>query len=470
MALRVFNSLGRKIQPFQPLEEGCVRMYVCGPTVYADAHIGHAMSAIVFDMIRRYLEYLGYEVTYVTNFTDVDDKIIDRARETEQDPFELAEHYTNRYLEHLRDLNVKEATEYTRVTTEMPNIISDINELDEAGYAYELNGSVYFRVLQDEDYGKLSQRRLEDARAGTRVEEDLDKEDPADFALWKAARPGEPSWASPWGYGRPGWHIECTSMCRHHLGDTIDIHGGGNDLVFPHHENEIAQSESLTGQPFANYWLHNGMMQLSGTKMSKSLGNLITIAEFLEDYSPDALRMVVFQGHYRKPVQFADDIVAAAERGLRRIRQGLRFAQGRTTVGPEADALRQATERARADFRAHMDDDFNTSAAIASIFDLVRAVNTAQAADVGGLFMDAAQDTVRELMGVLGFTLEGPTEPDEESAGLAEPLIELLLETRSELRAARQFELADRLRDRLGELGIQLEDGPRGTTWQRNRA
>ena len=259
-------------------------------------------------------------------------------------------------------------------------------------------------------------------------------------------------------------------MCRHHLGDTIDIHGGGNDLVFPHHENEIAQSESLTGQPFANYWLHNGMMQLSGTKMSKSLGNLITIAEFLEDYSPDALRMVVFQGHYRKPVQFADDIVAAAERGLRRIRQGLRFAQGRTTVGPEADALRQATERARADFRAHMDDDFNTSAAIASIFDLVRAVNTAQAADVGGLFMDAAQDTVRELMGVLGFTLEGPTEPDEESAGLAEPLIELLLETRSELRAARQFALADRLRDRLGELGIQLEDGPRGTTWQRNRA
>ncbi|MCY3658854.1 MAG: cysteine--tRNA ligase, partial [Caldilineaceae bacterium] len=294
MALRVFNSLGREIQPFQPLEEGCVRMYVCGPTVYADAHIGHAMSAIVFDMIRRYLEYLGYEVTYVTNFTDVDDKIIDRARETEQDPFELAEHYTNRYLEHLGDLNVKEATEYTRVTTEMPNIISDIHELGEAGYAYELNGSVYFRVLRDEDYGKLSQRRLEDARAGTRVEEDLDKEDPADFALWKAAQPGEPFWESPWGHGRPGWHIECTSMCRHHLGDTIDIHGGGNDLVFPHHENEIAQSESLTGQPFANYWMHNGMMQLAGTKMSKSLGNLITIAEFLEDHSPDALRMVVF--------------------------------------------------------------------------------------------------------------------------------------------------------------------------------
>ena len=467
MALQVYNTLGRTTQPFEPLEPGRVRMYVCGPTVYADAHIGHAMSAIVFDMIRRYLEYRDYAVTYVTNFTDVDDKIIVRAQETDQDPFALAEHYTQRYLEHLRALNVREADEYTRVTTEMSNIISDIEELGEAGYAYELNGSVYFRVQKDEDYGKLSLRRLEEARTGTRVEEDDTKEDAADFALWKKAKPGEPYWDSPWGPGRPGWHIECTSMCRHHLGDTIDIHGGGNDLIFPHHENEIAQSESLTGQPFARYWVHNGMMQLAGTKMSKSLGNLISIQEFLDQYEANALRMVVFQGHYRKPVQFSEEIVQAAQQGLTRIRQGLRPSTGTATTGEAVDALRQATERARGRFRTHMDDDFNTSAAVADIFDLVRAINTAQAQDVGGLFMDTAQDTVRELMGVLGFEIEADEGLGDTADGLAVHLIELLIETRTELRAAREWQLADNLRDRLQELGIVLEDGRQGTTWHR---
>lgn len=466
MALRVYNTLGRAVQTFEPLEEGKVRMYVCGPTVYADAHIGHAMSAIVFDMIRRYLEYLGYAVTYVTNFTDVDDKIIDRARATGQDPFALAERYTQRYLAHLQELNVKAADEYTRVTTEMPRIIADIQELGAAGYAYERNGSVYFRVRNDDDYGKLSQRKREEARTGARVEAGDVKEDAADFALWKKAKAGEPSWPSPWGPGRPGWHIECTSMCRHHLGDSIDIHGGGNDLIFPHHENEIAQSESLTGKPFARYWLHNGMMQLAGTKMSKSLGNLISIQDFLAQREADALRMVVFQGHYRKPVQFSDDVVNAAQRGLDRLRQGLQPATGRVSTGDAAHQLRTAIETARVAFRQHMDDDFNTSAALAAIFDLVRAINTARAQDVGGVFFDTAQAAVRELMGVLGFVPASVRALDATDE-LTRQLVELLIETRAQLRQAKAWALADRVRERLLELGIGLEDQPQGTTWHR---
>lgn len=469
MALHLYNTLGRTLEPFEPLEEGKVRMYVCGPTVYADAHIGHAMSAIVFDVIRRYLEYQAYAVTYVTNFTDVDDKIIVRAQETDQDPFELAEFYTQRYLDHLQDLNVKAADEYTRVTTEIPNILADIQELGESGYAYPLNGSVYFRVQRDEDYGKLSRRSLQEARTGTRVEEGDTKEDAADFALWKKAKPGEPYWDSPWGPGRPGWHIECTSMCRHHLGDSIDIHGGGNDLIFPHHENEIAQSESLTGQPFAKYWVHNGMMQLAGSKMSKSLGNLITIQDFLARYEANALRMVVLQGHYRKPVQYSDEIVEGARRGLARIQQGLRPATGTQTTGEAVERLRQATEQARQAFQAHMDDDFNTSAAIAAVFELVRAVNSARTQEVGGLFFAAAQDTVQELMDVLGFTLTAPEPTGAEVGDLAIQLIDLLIETRSSLRTAREYALADRLRERLLELGVALEDGPDGTTWRRIR-
>lgn len=307
MTLHIYNSLERQREPFETVEEGRVRMYVCGPTVYADAHIGHAMSAIVFDMIRRYLEYVGYDVTYVTNFTDVDDKIIVRANETGQDPFQLAQFYTDKYLTHLSDLNIKSADTYPRVTNEITNIIRAIQNLGEVDCAYEMDGSVYFRVEKYGDYGKLSRRLLKDAVAGTRVDADERKENAADFALWKAAKPGEPSWDSPWGPGRPGWHIECSVMCLHHLGEMIDIHGGGNDLVFPHHENEIAQSESLTGKPFARYWMHNGMVQLSGEKMSKSLGNLITIDSFLQRHSADALRMLIFTGHYRKPVGYTEE-------------------------------------------------------------------------------------------------------------------------------------------------------------------
>lgn len=465
MTLRLYNTLTRQREPFEPVEEGRVRMYVCGPTVYADAHIGHAMSAIVFDMIRRYLEYSGYDVTYVTNFTDVDDKIINRASETGQDPFQLAQFYADKYLKHLNDLNVLPADTYPRVTNEISNIIRVIEELGEAGYAYEMDGSVYFRVQKDDDYGKLSRRRQEEAVAGTRVESDERKENVADFALWKAAKPGEPAWESPWGEGRPGWHIECSVMCLHHLGETIDIHGGGNDLIFPHHENEIAQSESLTGKPFARYWMHNGMLQLSGEKMSKSVGNLVTIDEFLEQHSADALRMLIFSGHYRKPVAYTDESIASAERSITRLRGGLRPATGTVTVGEEANALREATEAARKGFRQAMDDDFNTSAALAVLFELVRAINTARAAGVSGPFFQTGQETLTELAGVLGLSL-ADTAPAGGDALAAKPFIDLLVQVRNDLRAEKQWAPADKIRDGLAELAVVLEDSPEGTDWR----
>jgi len=462
--LQIYNTLTRQTEPFQPLEEGKVSMYVCGPTVYADAHIGHAMSAIVFDMVRRYLRFRGYAVTYVTNFTDVDDKIINRANDVGRDPFELANFYVEKYLKHLADLNVMPADEYPRVTNEIPNIIRVISDLSEAGYAYESEGSVYFRVERDDDYGRLSRRTQEGALTGTRVDLDERKENVADFAMWKGAKPGEPSWASPWGEGRPGWHIECSAMCLSQLGERIDIHGGGNDLIFPHHENEIAQTESLTGKSFASVWMHHGMLQLAGEKMSKSLGNLITIDEYLRGHSPDALRLLIFSGHYRKPVVYNDETIDSAERSIARLRSALRPATGNTSVGDNADALREATENARVAFTVAMDDDFNTAGGLAALFELVRAINTGRAADISGPFYDAAQATLRQLAGTLGLSL-----PDQAAAGdqmAAKPFIDLLIQTRADLRTVKQWALADKIRDNLSALSVVLEDGPTGTTWR----
>ncbi len=465
MALRIYNTLTRQEEEFKTIEEGKVRMYVCGPTVYANAHIGHAMAAIVFDMVRRYLIYKGYDVRYATNFTDVDDKIIRRANETKQDPIQMANFYSEEYLRHLRDLNVMPADVYPKVSEEMGEIIKVIQGLGEEGYAYPVDGDVYFRVTKDADYGKLSQRKLEEALSGTRVEEDTRKEHPGDFALWKSAKPGEPAWPSPWGPGRPGWHIECSAMCLHHLGEQIDIHGGGNDLIFPHHENEIAQSESLTGKRFASYWMHNGMLQLAGEKMSKSLGNLITIDDFLKKHSSDAFRMLIFSGHYRKPVVFNDETVEAAERALVRLRGGLRPSKGNKSTGEEADALREAAEKARASFIEVMDADFNTSSAQAAMFELVRAINTGREAGVTGPFYEAAQRTLRELGGVLGLTLE---EPASEAVGdvAAKPFIDLLVEVRGDMRTAKQWAAADKIRNKLKELGVVMEDTPDGTSWR----
>jgi len=466
MALRLYNTLTRIEEDFVTVEPGKVRMYVCGPTVYSDAHVGHAMAAVVFDMVRRYLIYRGFEVHYASNFTDVDDKIIRRANQTGQDPIELANHYAEEYVRHLADLNVLPADIYPRVSSEMPQIIDFIRELGEAGYAYEIDGDVYFRVTKDVDYGKLSRRALEEAMSGTRIGEDTRKENIADFALWKSAKPGEPSWDSPWGLGRPGWHIECSAMCLHHLGETIDIHGGGNDLIFPHHENEIAQSESLTGKPLARYWMHNGMLQLAGEKMSKSLGNLVTIDDFLGKYSPDVLRMLIFTGHYRKPIVFNDDTLAGAERSLQRIRGGLRPATGNKSTGVEADTLREATENTRAAFMSAMDDDFNTATAIATIFELVRAINSSRDAGVSGPFFEAGQRTLRELAGVLGLTLGGSTAETQHSNVAAKPFIELLIKVRGDLRAAKQWALADQVRDSLKTLGVTMEDSQEGTVWR----
>lgn len=465
MSIRLYNTLTRQTEPFETLTPNKVSMYVCGPTVYANAHIGHAMAAIVFDMVRRYLTYRGYSVKYATNFTDVDDKIIRRANETGQDPVEMANFFSQEYLRHLGDLNVMSADVYPKVSETIPQIIGLIQGLGEGGYAYEMNGDVYFRVTKDDDYGKLSRRTFEEALSGTRVAEDERKEHPGDFALWKSAKPGEPSWESPWGAGRPGWHIECSAMSLEHLGEQIDIHGGGNDLVFPHHENEIAQTESFTGKSFARYWMHNGMLQLSGEKMSKSLGNLITIDEFLKQHSADALRLLIFSGHYRKPVAYTSESINSAERSLDRIVGGLRPAKGNESTGETVDLLREAAEKARASFVASMDDDLNTAGGIAAIFELVRAINTAREAGVGGPFYDAAQNTLRELAGVLGLTLsKGTSAPATDVA--AKPFVDLLVEVRNDLRAAKQWALSDKVRDRLKDLGVQLEDSKEGTTWR----
>ena len=465
MALQVYNTLTRHKEPFETIEPGKVRMYVCGPTVYDKAHVGHAMSAIVFDVVRRYLEYRGYDVLHVMNFTDVDDKIIKRAQESGDDPFALSSRYVDEFHRHIAELNVLPATVYPLVSDTIPEIVEMVQTLQERRYAYPTDGDVYFRVRQDEDYGKLSRRKLDDVLAGTRVDVGESKEDPNDFALWKGQKPGEPAWESPWGPGRPGWHIECSAMSLRHLGETFDIHGGGNDLIFPHHENEIAQSECYTGKSFARYWMHNGMLQLSGEKMSKSLGNLVTVDEFLADHEADVLRLLILSSQYRKPLAFNATVLEDTTRALARLRSALRPASGRTERGPEAETLAAAAGQARAGFIEAMDDDFNTAGALGALFELVTAINRARDAGLDGAPFLAAQETLLELSGVLGLQL-AVTQPQGAEAA---PFIELLLELRAKLRAAKQYALADELRQRLTELGVVIEDTREGSTWRLER-
>jgi cysteinyl-tRNA synthetase len=463
MSLVVYNTLTREKEPFETLEPGKVRMYVCGPTVYDEAHVGHAMSSIVFDFIRRYLAYKGYDVRHVMNFTDVDDKIISRANKSGEDPAVIASRYTEKYKAQLEQLNVLRPAVFPRVSQTIPEIIQMVAGLLEEDHAYVTpSGDVYFRVRSDPDYGKLSRRRLDDAVSGTRVTGSEEKEDEGDFALWKTAKPGEPSWDSPWGKGRPGWHIECSAMNLLHLGDQIDIHGGGNDLVFPHHENEIAQTESFTGKSFARYWLHNGMLQLKGEKMSKSLGNLVTIDDFLAQHGPDVLRLVIAGSGYRKPLAFNDDVVADGERALERLRGALRPASGSTTSGPAVDALVAQAAQARTDFEAAMDDDFNTAGGLAALFDFVRAINTARDAGVGGQPFADAQAIFNALIGVLGLNLAMPEAGGQSIA----PFVDLLLTIRQDLRKAKQWALSDKIRDELKALGVVVEDSAQGSTWR----
>lgn len=463
MSIKIYNTLSRKKEPFQPLEGDRVRMYVCGPTVYDQAHVGHAMSSLVFDIIRRYLEFRGYQVRHVMNYTDVDDKVIHRAQELKVEPIQLAQKYIDEYHEHLQALNILPADEYPRVSQEIEAIIKMVEGLLEKGHAYQADGDVYFKVTTDPDYGKLSRRRLEDMRAGFRLQVDERKQDPADFALWKAAKPGEPAWESPWGPGRPGWHIECSAMSLQHLGEQIDIHGGGNDLIFPHHENEIAQTESFTEKPFATYWVHNGMAQLGGEAMSKSTGNVLTIEEFLAEHEPEVLRMIVLNSNYRSPLTFNPQVIDQAQSALERLRGSLKPAEPNAAGSREQEAaLGDQVERTRQNFIGAMDDDFNTAAALAELFELVRAINQARDAGSSDDALRTAQAALIELGEVLGLSLGKKMSTDSEAG----PFIDLLVAVRDELRAAKQFELADLVRDRLLELGVVLEDGKEGTSWR----
>ena len=462
MGLQVYSTLSRKKETFETIEPNKVRMYVCGPTVYDKAHVGHAMSALVFDIIRRYLQYRGYEVKLVMNYTDVDDKIINRANKMGRDPFELAETYIQQYAQHMKDLNILPATVNPRATREMDEILKLISDLIDKGYAYPAGGDVYYRVEKKADYGKLSGRKLDDMRAGARIEVDERKENPLDFALWKAAKEGEPAWDSPWGKGRPGWHIECSAMSGAHLGEQIDIHGGGNDLIFPHHENEIAQSEAHTGKQFARYWIHNGMLQLSGEKMSKSLGNLITIEDFLASHPADALRLMVLNSGYRNPLTFNDEVIGQAEKGLERLQSALKpAAPGAAGIPAEAlKALDEQRKATRAGFESSMDDDFNSAGALGYLFELVRVINQARADGATDAQLKSAQDALEELSGVLGLQLRVKKE-----AHAADAFVDLLVEVRQDVRQAKLWELSDKIRDRLAAMGVQVEDAKNGSTW-----
>jgi len=457
--MKVYNTLSGQKEEFLPPGSE-VRMYVCGVTPYDESHIGHAMSYIIFDVIRRYLKYRGYKVRCVQNVTDIDDKIIDRANRLGIPARELAERHTAGFQEDMKALNILPPDESPRATDTMPEIIEFVKGLVQKGYAYpdKIGGSVYFRVRQVPDYGKLSHRTLEQMKAGARIEPGEGKEHPMDFTLWKAAKPGEPAWDSPWGPGRPGWHIECSAMSLKYLGQTLDIHGGGQDLIFPHHENEIAQSECFTGKkPFVRYWMHNGLLQLGAEKMSKSLGNLITIREALKKYSPDAIRIFILNSHYRSPLTYSEEALEAAERGAERLRQTIR-----RELGEKEPTGEMVVESYRNRFTDAMDDDFNTPQALATMFDLAHDINRLSEAGYG---VALAQKTLLDMARVLGLSSKPPEMPVLD----AEPFIELLIATRNQLRQAKQFKLADDIRTKLAELGVVLEDTPTGTVWKYKR-
>ena len=437
-----------------PATDGPIKMYVCGITPYAAAHIGHAMRSVVFDVLRRYLEYKGFNVKYVENFTDIDDKMIAGAADMGITVQDLAEKNIAAYLEEMDTLNVKRADIYPRATEEIPKIQEIISGLIDKDYAYAVQGDVYYRVRKKKDYGKLGHRTLDTMRVGARIEPGELKNDPLDFALWKAEKPGEPSWDSPWGKGRPGWHIECSAMSLAYLGETLDIHGGGQDLVFPHHENEIAQTEAFNdGKPMAQFWVHNGLLRLGEDKMSKSLGNFITVKEALSKFSTDALRLFFLSSHYRSPLSYSNENVLAQERALERIKTALKDSPN---SGPSLPI-----ESYKKRFNEAMEEDLNTPRALAVIFDLCRDINRAR--DEGGTVAEA-QEVLLTLGGVLGLTFANS---DDSQNIEAAPFIDLLINIRKELREAKQFAVADSIRDNLTELGVTLEDSAEGTKWRR---
>ncbi|MEA5509173.1 cysteine--tRNA ligase [Crocosphaera sp. UHCC 0190] len=481
MTLTVYNTITRKKEPFTTIEQGKVRMYCCGITVYDYCHLGHARTCIVWDVVRRYLQWRGYEVNYIQNFTDIDDKILNRARKENTTMEAVSERFIEAYFEDMERLGVQKADAYPRATHTLNGIQRLVSELEAKGYAYASEGDVYYNVHQFKGYGKLSGRKLEDLQAGAsgRVAiedpEASKKKDPADFAVWKGAKPGEPAWDSPWGKGRPGWHIECSAMVRERLGETIDLHVGGSDLIFPHHENEIAQSEAVTGKPLARYWLHNGMVKVGGEKMSKSLGNFTTIRDLLAKIDPMAVRLFILQAHYRKPVDFTDEALEAVTNGWHTLSEGLLFGyQYGQQLGFKVDDSELLPEFIQR-FQEIVDDDFNFAGGLAVLFEMAKELRkegnllTHQGqTETSAELLEKQWHTLVSLAQVLGLEADQTQLKTEPSNGLSDAEIENLIEQRKAARKAKNFAEGDRIRDELKEQGIILVDQPGGvTTWHR---
>ncbi|OIK12046.1 cysteine--tRNA ligase [Bacillus sp. MUM 13] len=464
MAIKIYNTVTRKKEDFKPLEEGKVKMYVCGPTVYNYIHIGNARPAIVFDTVRRHLSYRGYDVQFVSNFTDVDDKLIRTAKELGEDVPAISERFINAYFEDVSALGCKRADAHPTVMENMDSIIDFIAALIDKGYAYESEGDVYYRTRKFEGYGKLSHQSIDELRVGARIEVGEKKQDALDFALWKAAKEGEISWKSPWGMGRPGWHIECSAMVRKYLGDTIDIHAGGQDLAFPHHENEIAQSEAMTGKTFANYWMHNGYINIDNEKMSKSLGNFVLVHDIIKKHDPNVLRFFMLSVHYRHPINYSEELLenmnAAMDRlktSYQNLKHRLNSSDGLTANNEE---WLQNISEFHEQFLKEMDDDFNTANAISVLFELSKQANYyLMEKNTDKKVIEAFISEFETLFGILGLTLEEEALLDEE--------IEALIQQRIQARKDRNFKLSDEIRDRLKDMDIILEDTPQGTRWKR---
>lgn len=463
--MKLYNTLTRRKEEFVPLEPGRVKIYACGPTVYNFIHIGNARPICVFDTLRRYLEYRGYQVTFVQNFTDIDDKLIRRANEENTTVPAIAERFIREYQTDAEGLGVRPATIHPRATETMDTIIEVIGQIEKNGYAYESEGSVYFRSRRFADYGKLSHMPIEELEAGSRVDVSEQKEDPLDFALWKAAKPGEPSWPSPWGEGRPGWHIECTAMIKKHLGDEIDIHCGGSDLIFPHHENEIAQGECCSGGHYARYWMHNGFINVDNRKMSKSLGNFFTTRDVAQQFGYEPIKFMMLQAHYRNPINYSFEVIEQCRAALERLytaREHLDFAADHpaSAATPGEEALIQTVQSRRAAFIEAMEDDLNTADAIAALFELARDCNTFFAEPRSEKSVALAAGCFDELTGVLGLLYNRKKDAIDAEVGA-------LIEKRQAARKARDFKTADIIRDTLKAQGIVLEDTPQGVKWRR---
>lgn len=459
--MKIFNTLTRQKDEFKPITEGEVKIYACGPTVYNYIHIGNARPLCVFDVLRRYFEWRGYKVNFIQNFTDIDDKLINKANDEGITVPEVAERYIGEFWTDAKGLNVREATVHPRATDNIKEIQGIISSLMEKGYAYESGGDVYYRAKKFSQYGKLSHQPLDDLEAGARIETGDIKEDPMDFCLWKGAKPGEPFWDSPWGKGRPGWHIECSAMAGRYLGKTIDIHCGGLDLIFPHHENEIAQSEAANGCEFSHYWMHNGFINVDNHKMSKSLNNFFTVRDVANKFGYEPIRYFLISSQYRSPINYSVDIIEQAKNSLERLytcRNNIDFALQNAADGGEVPEF---TQTAKTDFITAMEDDLNTADALAAIFTLVREINTAIANGAGKTTLLACADMFDQLTGVLGLVYNRKTE-------VLDSEIEQLIEKRTAARKSKDFKTADEIRDKLKEMGIILEDTPQGVKWSRS--